>query len=145
MRCGRIPALSERRSHFRTRGYLYSNTCGVQTWQTQGRRMRYCTAHSTGNVPGRDVVLRHTGRISVLWGNTASYQGGVYAGTAETSGRYCRRDAPALPEKAYAQGKADESLQCLFFEGYLSAGALRKENRRRLFAENAGDNGVKMP
>ena len=75
----------------------------------------------------------------------ASYQGGVYAGTAETSGRYCRRDAPALPEKAYAKGKADESLQCLFFEGYLSAGALRKENRRRLFAENAGNNGVKMP
>ena len=48
-------------------------------------------------------------------------------------------------EKAYAKGKADESLQCLFFEGYLSAGALRKENRRRLFAENAGNNGVKMP
>lgn len=90
-------------------------------------------------MPGRDVVLRHTGQVPVLWGSGIVPDWSLRR-TAEWWQMLPKR-CTSFPEKAHTpKGKRTSTTMPVLWKDICLPICGKP---RRLFAENAGDNGVK--
>ena len=93
-----------------------------------------------GDVSGRNALLRYPKGRAVFRRNAAPGRGRVHAGAAPGGDGYHEGNAQPLPARPYAEGEADEVLQCLFPERPVPAENVALRFREELPAETYGGN-----